>query len=230
MTATPAMSAGDKSPFVRPPTAQEAVLAELRRQLTDGRLPPGTPIRQETLAADLGVSRVPVREALKVLQADRLVEYIPHRGYFVSELSSADLDEVNRLRRLLELEAIRESIPRMTTEDLGVLRARFEAIVRALDGEDVRAVIEANRDFRFGLMEPCHMPRLMHLIRILEEATLSHQYLYYSTMSASSRRATATAYEQMLVAATAGDVESVAALLLERLNRARTFVQAHLES
>ena len=56
------------APFRRPPTAQEAVLAEMRRAIVSGELKPGEPIRQEVLAERLGVSRVPVREALKILR------------------------------------------------------------------------------------------------------------------------------------------------------------------
>ena len=88
--------------FVRPPTAQEAVLAEIRRLIVSGELAPGAPVRQEAVAERLGVSRVPVREALKVLEGEGHVVYAAHRGYVVAELSVDDLTEVYRLRELLE--------------------------------------------------------------------------------------------------------------------------------
>src|SRR5438093_12123886 len=86
----------------RPPTTQQFVLGELRRAITSGQLRPGTPIRQEALSEQLGVSRVPLREALKTLEAEALVVHEVHRGYFVAELSLEDLREVYRIREILK--------------------------------------------------------------------------------------------------------------------------------
>lgn len=83
---------------LRPPTAQEFVLTELRRAIVSGQLRPGAAIRQDTLAESLGVSRVPLREALKILEGEGQVTYRPHRGYFVADLSYDDLREVYRIR------------------------------------------------------------------------------------------------------------------------------------
>ena len=92
-------------------TAQDTVLAALRADILDGTLAPGDQIVQESLADRYGVSRVPLREALKTLESEGQVAYYPHRGYFVTELSVADLLEVYRLRALLEAEAIRAAVP-----------------------------------------------------------------------------------------------------------------------
>ena len=92
--------------FRRPPTAQEAVLAELRRAIAAGELRPGEQVLQDALAERFGVSRVPLREALKILEGEGQVTYRPHRGYFVAELDLDDLREVYRIRDLLETEAI----------------------------------------------------------------------------------------------------------------------------
>ena len=83
-------------------TAQEGVLRELRLQIASGKLKPGQQVIQDSLAASLGVSRVPLREALKVLEGEGQVTYHPHRGYFVADLSVADLVEVYRIRSILE--------------------------------------------------------------------------------------------------------------------------------
>ena len=88
--------------FQRPPTAQEAVLVELRGRILRGDLAPGSPLRQEDLAASLGVSRVPVREALRMLESEGHVTYTPHRGYRVPELDLDELDEIYHLRALIE--------------------------------------------------------------------------------------------------------------------------------
>jgi len=76
------------------PTAAETVLQQLRVFLASGRLLPGQQLVQEDLAEDLGVSRVPIRESLKILEGEGHVTYHPNRGYFVTELSADDLFEL----------------------------------------------------------------------------------------------------------------------------------------
>lgn len=110
----------------RPPTAQQFVLAELRRAITTGRLRPGAPIRQDALAEEFQVSRVPLREALKTLQGEGLVTYEAHRGYSVETLSLDDLREVYRIRQLLEEEAVRRAVARLTDADLRLAEAQDE--------------------------------------------------------------------------------------------------------
>ena len=98
---------GHNVPMANPgPTAAESVLHELRSALAAGRLLPGQQLVQEDLAADLGVSRVPIRESLKILEGEGHVTYHPNRGYFVTELSADDLIELYRIRQILEAEAL----------------------------------------------------------------------------------------------------------------------------
>src|ERR1700754_2110691 len=115
----------------RPPTAQQFVLGELRRSITAGRLRPGTAIRQDALAEELGVSRVPLREALKTLQGEGLVSYQAHRGYFVEMLSLDDLREAYRIREILEEEAVRRAVPQLTAADVRMLAEIQQEVERA---------------------------------------------------------------------------------------------------
>jgi len=114
--------------FRRPPTAQEAVLTELRRAIGSGELRPGEQVLQDALAERFGVSRVPLREALKILEGEGQVVYRPHRGYFVAELDVADLREVYRIRDLLESEAVRVAVPRLTPVDLAAMTSAAAAV------------------------------------------------------------------------------------------------------
>jgi DNA-binding GntR family transcriptional regulator len=86
----------------RPTTAPDAVVRELRRRILSGEIPPGAPLRQEALAEDFGVSRIPVREALRTLASEGHVTYATHRGFRVVELSVADLEDCYHLRGLIE--------------------------------------------------------------------------------------------------------------------------------
>jgi DNA-binding GntR family transcriptional regulator len=85
----------------------------MRERISRGELRPGEQILQETLASELGLSVVPLREALKTLEAEGQVVYAPHRGYFVARLDMAELTEAYRIRELLEDEAVRRGMPQL---------------------------------------------------------------------------------------------------------------------
>jgi len=152
-------------------TAQEGVLRELRVLIASGQLEPGQQVVQDSLAASLGVSRVPLREALKVLEGEGQVTYHPHRGYFVADLSVEDLVEVYRIRSLLEDEAIRVGVPLLTDEDIEYLEDILNDVETAAKSQDVSAVTAANRRFHFALFEASNMPRLVRLIKNQWDAT-----------------------------------------------------------
>ena len=164
----------------RPQTAQEFVLGELRRGIVSGELRPGEQIRQDALAERLGTSRVPLREALKILEGEGQVTYHPHRGYFVAELSSADLTEVYRIRELLEDEAVSTAIPLLRDEDVAELAAAMTAIEVAAASGDIAGMTRANRQFHFLLIERASMPRLARLIRQLWDATDAYRSVYFA--------------------------------------------------
>ncbi|WP_188189973.1 GntR family transcriptional regulator [Nonomuraea sp. SYSU D8015] len=163
----------------RPPTAQQFVLAELRRAITTGRLRPGAPIRQDALAEELQVSRVPLREALKTLEGEGLVTHKAHKGYCVAMLSLDDLREVYRIRELLEEEAVRRAVARLTDADLDRLEAAQAEVERAAAAGDVPAMAGANRLFHMMLFECAGMPRLVRLIRTLWDTTDAYRSMYY---------------------------------------------------
>ncbi|MEU6624203.1 GntR family transcriptional regulator [Streptomyces litmocidini] len=164
----------------RPQTAQQFVLEELRRAITTGELRPGGPIRQEALAARFEVSRVPLREALKALEAEGLVVHHVHRGYFVAELSLDDLEEIYRIRELLETEAVRRAVRRMPDGTVGTLERIQREVERAAEEGDVAAMAAANRLFHFTLIEASGMPRLVRLVTTLWDATDAYRSLYYA--------------------------------------------------
>ncbi|MEI8057358.1 MAG: GntR family transcriptional regulator [Actinomycetes bacterium] len=166
--------------FSRPPTAQEAVLTEVRRLLVTGDLAPGTPVRQEALAERLGVSRVPVREALKVLEGEGHIVYTAHRGYLVAELSVDDLVEVYRLRELLEAEAIRAAFPHLDDTNLTAITNAARAVDDADWRGDLAGIGTANRVFHFALFDLAAMPRLSRTLRQLWDATDVYRAVYFA--------------------------------------------------
>lgn len=167
------------SPFSRPMTAQEAVLGELRRMIADGRLLPGQRIVQDALSRELGVSRVPLREALKMLEGESLVQYAAHRGYVVAPLSLDDLLEVYRIRQLLEPEAVALAVPRLVEPTLTRLERAAREVEEASERGDVGSMAVANRRLHETLIESCGSPRLVRMIRQLWDATEVYRSVYY---------------------------------------------------
>lgn len=188
-------------------TAQDAVLASLRSDILTGTLEPGDQIVQEALAERYGVSRVPLREALKTLESEGQVAYYPHRGYFVAELSVADLLEVYRLRALLEAEAIRAAVPTLGDDDVEALADLVREVEAAAAQGDVIAMTAANRRFHFALFDAAGMPRLSRLLRQLWEATDAYRALYFQAPV--NRDRVAAEHAAMIVALQARDAEAL---------------------
>ena len=204
--------------FRRPPTAQEAVLEELRVAIVSGELRPGEQVLQDALAERFGVSRVPLREALKILEGEGQVVYRPHRGYFVAELDLDDLREVYRIRDLLESEAVRVAVPQIGTDELTALQGALEDVERASEAGDLVAMAAANRRFHFGLLAAARMPRLLRLVRVLWDATDAYRSLYYADDS--HRQVVHDEHRLVLDAVRLGDPERAVDLLRQHRERA----------
>lgn len=192
------------------PTAQDAVLARLREDIVTGVLGPGDQLVQESLAERYGVSRVPLREALKTLESEGQLVYYPHRGYFVVELSTDDLREVYQLRALLEDAALRAAVPAMDERDMADIADLAAEIEQASADGDVRAMTEANRRFHFAMYDAAGMPRLSRLLRQLWEATDAYRALYYQ--GEDNRHRVTDEHAQMVEALGDRDVDRLVAL------------------
>jgi DNA-binding GntR family transcriptional regulator len=161
------------------PTAAETVLQQLRVFLASGRLLPGQQLVQEDLAEDLGVSRVPIRESLKILEGEGHVTYHPNRGYFVTELSADDLIELYRIRQILEAEALAQAVLEVSDADIADIESILEQVEQAAESGDVERLTEANRAFHFAIIELSGMNRLSRLIRQLWDASDIYRTVYF---------------------------------------------------
>jgi DNA-binding GntR family transcriptional regulator len=195
----------------RPQTAQQLAHAQLRSKIVSGELQPGDPIRQEALAERKGTSRVPLREALKILEGEGQVTYRPHRGYVVTSLSIEDLLEVYRIRELLEGEAARQSAIKMSENDLALVVDAQREFERAHAESDIATLTSANRTFHFQLLEAAGMPRLMRLVRILWDATDVYRSINYNDET--NRRQVIREHRAIIKAARGRDPEKLVDML-----------------
>lgn len=152
-------------------TAQELVLETLRDAVLDGILTPGMRLRQEDLAAVFDTSRIPVREALRVLQYEGLVDSEPHRGFTVTSLDADQIEEIYDLRIVLESHAVRLALPLLTEADLADLQALYDAMGSTEDSDERLAKRE---QFYLKLYSVTARPRLVALIvRLRQEVARS---------------------------------------------------------
>ncbi len=145
-------------------TAQAVVSDSLREAILSGILKAGERLKQEIIAAKFGVSRVPVREALKQLEGERLVVTHPHRGAVVAELTYEELRELTEIRIALETLAIREAMPRITKDHL----LRAEIALDTIDREQdiVRRWAKLDWEFHATLYSSTGWSRLLSTINI----------------------------------------------------------------
>lgn len=143
-------------------------VAALRERILRGDYPEGEPLRQDALADQLGVSRIPVREALRQLEAEGLVTFNPHRGAVVSSLSLDEIDELFELRAQIECDLLGRAIPQMNDEQLERAKDVLDEFQDALDaGEATRwgplnwhfhaaLYAPAERNFTMGVLQKLH--------------------------------------------------------------------------
>ncbi|TIC83234.1 GntR family transcriptional regulator [Nocardioides sp. GY 10113] len=193
------------------PTAQQVALDHLRRRISDGTLAPDERIRQERIAEEIAASVVPVREALKTLEAEGQVRYVPHRGYQVRRLGLAELLETYHLRQLLEDDAIRQACPHFDDGLFEALEAEMATMETAAREVDLVAMAEANRRFHFLLYERSGMPRMTDFIRQLWQSTDAYRARYYAEPGHRDR--VNEEHRQIVAALRAGAVEEAIALL-----------------
>lgn len=137
----------------------EQVAGVLRAAIIDGRLAPGTYLRELPLAERFGVSRNTVREATQILVGEGLVTREMHRGAFVSRLGIEDVQDLYRVRRVVELEAIREVVGR----DLSGMESAVRALAQAVEEDDRTAAVEQDLQFHRELVDLMSSSRLGEL-------------------------------------------------------------------
>jgi DNA-binding GntR family transcriptional regulator len=208
------------------PIARRTIAVEaaeiLRQRILTGDLKSGQPIRQEQIAQELGVSRIPLREALKQLEAEGFVTIEPHKGAIVSTLSLADVEELFELRIHMETWLLRDAIPRMREADF----ARLDAIIDESRLPDNLAHWgDINWRLHEAMYRPAGKPISVRFLKRIHD-NLDRYLRLQITLTQDWDRAHGE-HQQLIELSRAGDVETAVALLERHIRHtARALAEA----
>lgn len=203
------------------------MLQEIRQEIMTRRLKPGARIGQDEIAERLNVSRVPIREALTVLESEGQVTYQPHRGYTVAKLSLEELEEIYLMRRLLENEATTRAIDNLDDDFVSHLERLIREMDQLSEEDDLLGFTEANREFHLALFERAKLPRLFHMIEVLWQTSDSYRSVFFNDPA--SRLRAQQEHHQIVAACKARDAESLISAMEEHRSNAISDLRVLLE-
>jgi DNA-binding GntR family transcriptional regulator len=213
----------DRIPRLRRQSTHEVVAAVLREAITTGVLRANEPLPQDEIAAQLKVSHIPVREALRQLQSEGLVTHQPNRGVTVAALTPEEIHEIYDIRAILETAAIRQAVPQLTATQLARAAALLDDAERATDGA-VWGTLDV--EFHRLIYALDDRPRLREMIdgllRRVDRYWLSHGLML------KHRREWEAEHRALLGAIRAGDADLAAARLAAHLAGAAELLTTEL--
>jgi DNA-binding GntR family transcriptional regulator len=201
-------------PLIRTMSGQ--LTARIRDKILFGDYPPGTALLQDSIAAEFGVSKIPVREALVRLRAEGLIDIEAHRGFRVRPLSATEVDEVFKLRLTLEPAAVAIGARLAKQIDHDAARAALRSLDGALAAGALGDIGSFNSAFHLALIVPHAQPVTMEILTRLH--TLSQRYVRMHLLPAGRVRRATREHNTLFNAWTKGDARA-----------ARRLTQAHIE-
>ena len=209
-----------------------AVADKLREKIVRGEIPEGVQLRQDAIAREFQVSRIPVREALRHLEAEGLITIIPNRGAVVSSLSSGDIEELFEMRALLECAVLRASIPHLQERAFAGAERVLQQYEEALwNEENVAKWGGLNWQFHSALYSGAARPQFLSVIRSLNYK--AERYIRLQLYLTRAMERARKEHRELLDLCRAGDVEGAVALLDRHIRFAgkslREFVEQQRE-
>ena len=158
---------------------REMVYEELKMQILTGGIIPGTRMMEVELAEEMGVSRTPIREAIRKLEKEGLVTIEPRRGAYASRISTDDMVEILEVRQDLEGLAAELAASRMKEDKMKELKEVAENYNKAVVDGDMDSMIKYDTAFHRIIVDSCSNKILVHMVEQLQELVLRFRYIYY---------------------------------------------------
>jgi len=208
-----------------PTVASHRVAAHLRAEIIGGKLTPGERIMQEELAARFGSSRLPVREALRILESEGLVTLRPNSGAWVAQIDPQECIDIYKIRECVEPLAIAESMPNLRNVDI----QRLDGIQAEIDqGTDVERFLTLDRELHLLTYSGCRIETLNAMVERFWNTT-QHYRRAYTTAIGEDRRWVINAEHRLLIEAIKQvDVEGAKTVVWSHIRRTRIDLTRHL--
>jgi DNA-binding GntR family transcriptional regulator len=206
--------------------ASERIAEQLRQAILGGAILPGERVRQEEVAQRLGSSRIPVREALRMLEAEGLIEHEANKGARVPRLDRHEVDVIYQMRERLEPLALAESTPLLTEGDLEEL----EAIQQQIESDtDLGRFLELDRAFHLLTYSACRIDPLSSMVLRLWNSTQHYRRAYVSISGPGRRWVINAEHRLLLDAVQRRDVTDAERYLGGHIRRTRVELAKHPE-
>lgn len=170
-------------------TMASAAAEEIRDRILGGTYPPGMQLRQDALAAELEMSRIPIREALLLLESEGLVRISPHRGATVVELTGEEIEELFNMRMLLEPFLFLRSAPQLTEQDFKALHEIQTQYAKSIAKRDIDKWNELNTRFHLLLYRHARSSRVLATVQNLLAECDRHTRIQLSQIKGDRERA-----------------------------------------
>lgn len=207
--------------------AGDRIAEHIRHDIVSGAIRPGSRIRQEDLAERFNASRIPVREALHILESEGLVRIVPNSGAWVATLTLAECEEIYQMRERLEPLLLRYSAPLLSHDDIDALAELATAISDPSITTDDFLVLD--RRFHLATYARASTSLLGDLTRRLWNATAPYRRAYVATWDAESRRIANDEHHLLIAALCDGDIEDAERVLAGHIRRTRRQLAKHPE-
>ena len=157
---------------------RDVVFNTLRDAILRGELKPGERLMEMHLANKLGVSRTPIREAIRMLEQEGLAVTVPRKGAQVARMTEKDLQDVLEVRDALDELAVSSACAHITEEQINELRETVKEFERAIQSGDVRKMVQADEDFHNVIYRAADNPKLETIVKNLREQMYRYRYEY----------------------------------------------------
>ncbi|MFT3873563.1 MAG: GntR family transcriptional regulator [Nocardioides sp.] len=200
------------------PVASQRIAEVVRERILSGQLPPGTRIKQDRLADELQTSRIPVREALRILDSRGLVEIRSNSGAWVTQMDLHDLSITYRVRERIEPILLVDSMPNLqpgTVDRLRALQAEIEA------NDDVETFIRLDRELHWATYAGHRTPYLATMVERMWDTTQHYRREFARLMGSHGSWMINTEHRLLVEAVASGDTDSAASVLALHIQRTR---------
>lgn len=214
------MSVGSESELA----TSHRIAAALKEDILAGKFPPGVRLRQEDIAEQFGASRSPVREALRMLEADGLVKLVAHTGAWIAQLSLAECEEMYQIRERIEPLLLRLSIPHLTKTKIDQLADLAKKMEKS---QEIEVFLKLDREFHLLSYAGAQTAHLGEMVQRLWNTTQHYRRAYSQLLAPDGFKSAHYEHHLLLSAIVKQDVDDAERVLFGHIRRTRLELAQH---